>query len=167
MAEARYAQLGPLLAAILAHLRTTMGLTADNCLFSLNPEELPASPGTAAGLTFCVSLTDGTFAKDLFDGGGLHQTTHLGGLTVVIHCPEQLDPAGRDEIALTDSEVGLSEARREVLKALTGYMPIDATGHQLTRNPLTPAAFGFGRNDRNCATASLQFHLEFDEDLYA
>ncbi len=172
-------RLEDILAAIVARLIaqvtvSSVALDAGSCYHSVNPDSLP--DGGAGSLIFVVSMMSGTFDEGMIDGGGNEQLTVAGGVSVRIHSPLKVDKQDRDEQSLMKADLGLMPAMRAVLNALSMWSPGMQSGdtdfgdaHGLTRDPLIPAGYAFGKNATNPPTTwgELSFKCNFDWDLAA
>lgn len=109
------------LQAVVAYLRSSLGLDDRTCFETLNAAEAPAMwMGTADNWQLLVSPGPGAFDAGLFHGGGREQTMEVWQIVVGIYTQVSLDETGHDHEALVKANRGILRLKYLVLNALSG-----------------------------------------------
>jgi len=129
------------------------------CFLSLDPDQLPPSPGD---MICIVAPLNGTFGQDYFTGGGKEQMQVDSGFVVKIHSPLVLDEVQREADFLTDQSLGVISVARQVLNILSEWAPTNEDGDQIIRDLVSPSSFSFTRSNERIGAVELMFRLNFD-----
>ena len=88
------------------------------------------------------------------------------GIVVTIWKRVNLDRAGRAPAYLTDQTVGVVQLVRKILKSLTLYDPVDASGNGLLEEPMRPTAMEFRpKRPLDWGKVAIFIEMKYQEDL--
>ncbi len=154
------------LACITTKLRTALSLNCSTCYETLDPLVAPNIP-PGGNYIVTVALGDGTFPREMQEGGGFYQVEEDSGVVVSAWTKPKLDRPDQARIALHEEARGLLVVKRKILEALTGQQLFDESGNPLLRNYIY--AMHAYRPAQDPASKlyriSVEFGVDFDWDL--
>jgi hypothetical protein len=151
------------LLSIVDRLRKELSLNESTCFLSVSPE---ASPTVDQNLWLTVSPEDGMIDDAAWSGAGQAALIEHTFVVVTIFSAMRLDRPQHSVSFLTDSARGVLVAKRNVLKALAGFDPLNVDGDMLLCEPLTPTTCPRPLNDRQrIGDVQLWFSTVFQWDM--
>lgn len=169
MAERVDTDLISVIEAVVAELRTALGLTARTCFLWIerSDDQFPPIPGSF-GVT--VSPDSGAFDQELIRGGGEHQFTVETNLLVTVHSSVMLDSGGRDELAIKTADRGVLDAISKIIVALADFDPeVGSPPAPCLRELMAPQGFSAPRRgqgeDGRWTQMSVVFPISFDWNI--
>ncbi len=151
---------------VVARLRGVLGLGESQCYETFEPLAPPKFP--PGGVYLSVAPGDGTFDKDLFEGGGREQLAEESSFAVSIYTPIKIDHPDRAPKVFHDAARGLLPWKKMVLDALVGHFLTDGAGNQILRNPIYPLRSSAPRRagkDGDLCMMAIVFALDYDWSL--
>lgn len=145
-------------------------ISASNCYFALDPDDLTSNPSS---FIYVVSPVSGDFAEGNFVGGGIAALTTHSGCIVKIHSPSLVDKRKRDEVAIMGESRGVLRKASAVIAALSpttadhppqaGWVP--RLGDYNLTSPFRPLGYAITKHQNDAIRAiEVTFGFEFDWD---
>ena len=134
------------------------------CVISIDP--MPAV-NIDHNLFCTVSPNDGSFLEDVFVGAGENSLIEQTATVVTLWSAIRLGRRGVDKELLTNRSRGLLTKKRDILKALTGYMLTDGEDDILTNylQPISAMRPMPPEPEERLGDMQLVFKTEFEWDL--
>lgn len=152
-------------AAIIALLRTDLGLEESQCYETLYPE----SPAVPPGGEFFVTVAPGpsVFDEEMQVGGGAEQCSEDMQVIVTIYTRTHLDQTDHDHQLMHHETVGFSALKKRVLKSLVDADPQIPSGDEFLRQTIKVISADKPEHDRKQGIAwmGIYFRVAWDWDL--
>lgn len=140
----------------------------NNATCSINADPDAVSQSMPGEFHYVISPSPSfNFDPSAFDGGAQRQCSTEWIFAVTVHCQNENDETGSDEVFITSQNLGVFSRIDEVLKALAGHDLQDKDGNEILHNPIFPHTGYFHRPTSREGSVQIGFHLGFDWDLGA
>lgn len=152
-----------ILNAVVARLQAQVtGFNSVTCFVS----DVPEPPANVAQQIFAtVAPTSSQFDQANQIGGGANVLIEDAGITVTIFSKLTLDRVGQAAILLTETTKGLLVKKKQILKALVGWMPVDGSNNQIGVSHMRALGCSPVGQYQDGGRMSIQFSSEFLWDL--
>lgn len=124
--------------AVVARLIDQISVFNAKTMFLADSADAASSQPKKDKIWGCVIPMQGTPDDREFEGSGPAGLLERTGVTVIVFSNKRLDQAGESAIYMTDASSGLLELKRQVLKALCDWIPVDGSDNQLLVNAVQP-----------------------------